>query len=168
MKTLKLNISLFALILFFSTASFGQTVLTSLDGQRIDVESQSGRVVVLSVGATWLPLSGKQAEITNTLVKKYAGRPVVFYFVATDSNNPRSKNFASDADIRQFAAANKITVGILRDPDAALTIKNLGIEQVPSFIILDKKGTPATEPFGGLDPKYDLSIPISRAIDKIL
>jgi hypothetical protein len=42
------------------------------------------------------------------------------------------------------------------------------LEQVPSFVILDKNGVAIGEPFGGIDPKYDITVPISRAIDKIL
>jgi len=168
MRTLKFYISIFALTLSFAIGAAAQTVLTSLDGANVNVEDQKGKIVVLAVGASWLPLSGKQAEITNTLAKKYAGRQVVFYFVATDSTNPKSKNYASNEAIRQFAASNKLTVTILRDGDGALLTKNLNVEQVPSFVLLDKLGKPATEPFGGIDPKFDLSVPISKAIDKLL
>lgn len=157
------------MILFaVSIGASAQTALTSLDGGKIDVQSHRGKVVVLAVGASWLPLSAKQAEYTNMLVKKYAGKNVVVYFVATDSTNPKSRNFASDADVRKFAAGNKLTVPVLRDSDGALTLKKFKVDQVPSFVILDENGEPATEPFGGIDPKFDITVPIARAIDKIL
>jgi hypothetical protein len=35
-------------------------------------------------------------------------------------------------------------------------------------VILDKNGASIGEPFGGIDPKYDITIPISKAIDKAL
>ena len=61
---------------------------TSLDGDRIDVEAQKGKVVVMAIGASWLPLSEDQAGTVNKLARKYAGRDdVVFYFIATDSYN---------------------------------------------------------------------------------
>lgn len=168
MKNLKGLITTIALTLVFSAAALSQTVLNSIDGARINVEAQNGKVVVLAVGAAWLPLSAKQVEFTNVLAKKYAGKNVVLYFVATDSANARSRNYTSIADIRSFASLNKLTSTILLDPDGAATLKKYKVEQVPSFVILNKNGELAGEPFGGIDPKYDITIPISKAIDKLL
>ncbi len=168
MKTIKSFISISALTVILSVAAFSQTVLTSLDGSRIDVAAQSGKVVVLAVGAAWLPLSAKQADYTNALIKKYAGKNVVFYFVATDSANSKSQNFRSTEDIRKFAFTNKLGIPILRDPDGAATKSKYEIEQFPSFVILNKNGDRVGEPFGGIDPKYDITIPISKAIDRLL
>jgi thiol-disulfide isomerase/thioredoxin len=168
MKTIK---SLTLILMILCAVSIGapaQTVLPSLDGAKIDVQSHRGKVVILAVGASWLPLSAKQAEFTNMLVKKYAAKNVVVYFVVTDSTNPKSKNYASDADVRKFVAANKLSVPVLRDSDGAVTLKKLKIDQVPSFVILNKDGEPATEPFGGIDAKFDITVPIARAVDKVL
>jgi thiol-disulfide isomerase/thioredoxin len=142
--------------------------LTSIDGEKINVTNQNGKVVLLAIGASWLPLSKDQAGFTNKLAKKFAGRDVVIYFVATDSLSEKSKNFASNADLSAFAAQTKLTVPILRDSDGAATLKKYAIDQIPSFVILGKDGKPATEAFGGLDPKSDISIPISEAIEKLL
>ena len=38
--------------------------------------------LVLAIGAAWLPLSSKQAEYTNAIAKKYAGKNVGRLFVA--------------------------------------------------------------------------------------
>ena len=170
MNTLKGFITAFALTLVLSVAAFSQTVLSSLDGARIDVEAQKGKVVVLAVGASWLPLSGKQAEYTNALAKKYANKNVIVYFVATDSANPKSKNYASADEMKKFAFANKLNVPVLLDPDGASTLKKFKIDQVPSFVILDKNGNVAAEQFGGIstDAKYDVTIPIGKVIDKLL
>lgn len=149
-------------------AVFAQTSLNSLDGKRIDIEGQSGKVVVLAVGASWLPLSDKQVAFTNALAKKYAGKNVVVYFIATDSLTAKSKNYATDAQLLQFATANKLSVPVLRDPDGAATLEKFAIDQVPSFVILDKQGNRVGEPYGGIDPKYDVTVPISKAIDRLL
>lgn len=168
MKTLKSFISVFGIIAALSFAAFGQTSLTSVDGGRFDVQAQKGKVVILAVGATWLPLSAKQAEYTNALAKKYAGRNVAIYFVATDSATPGTKNFASSGDIGKFASANKLSVTILRDSDGATVLKKFNIEQLPSFVILDKNGTQVGDAFGGIDPKFDITIPISKAVDGLM
>lgn len=168
MRITRSIIAIFVLTLAFVLAGHAQTVLTSMDGSRVDVEGQRGKVVVLAVGAAWLPLSAKQAEYTNALAKKYANKNVVIYFVATDSTNARSKNFTSNDDIKKFALQNKLTVSVLRDADGTETIKKFKVDQVPSFVILDKNGVSAGEPFGGIDPKFDITIPMSRTIDKLL
>ena len=152
-----------------SAAASAQT-LTSLDGSSVDIASQRGKVVVLAVGAAWLPLSAKQADYTNALAKKYGGKNVAFFFVATDSANSGSKNFTSPDGIRKFATTNKLTIPVLRDADGALTMRKYSIDQVPSFVILDKAGVQSGDAIGGVDStgKYDLTVPLSRAIDRLL
>lgn len=171
MKNIKSILAILSFVFVFSFAAVAQEItFTSVDGQKIDVEAQKGKVVVLAIGASWLPLSTQQAAITNKLAKKYAGRDVVIYFVATDSTSAKSKNYASDDELNGFASRNKLTVPVLRDSDGGQTLKKYGIDQLPSFVILGKDGKPATEAFGGIgtDPKMDISVPISQAIDRIL
>ena len=168
MKTLKTIVSVFSISIIFAFAASAQTSLTKLDGGSVDVQAQEGKVVILAVGASWLPLSGKQAEYTNMLAKKFAGKNVAIYFVLTDSTSPKSKNFASSEDIRKFAATSKLGVSILRDSDGAVTLKKFNIDQLPSFVILDKDGNQSGEPFGGVDPKFDITVPISKAVDRLL
>lgn len=169
MKNIKSILAVFGLLIASSFAAQAQAVsLTSLDGEKVNITGQTGKVVVLAVGATWLPLSKDQAVIINKLAKKYAGKDVVIYFVATDSANAKSKNFASNEEISAFATKNKLGVKTLRDSDGLLTLKKFAIDQLPSFVILDKTGKSIGEPFGGIDPESDISIPISKAIDKIL
>ncbi|CAN5353690.1 hypothetical protein BH20ACI2_BH20ACI2_15800 [soil metagenome] len=168
MRTIKGFITIFSFVLAVAVTAAAQINLTAVDGTRVDIEGQRGKVVVLAVGASWLPLSGKQAEYTNALAKKYTGNDVMFFFVATDSTKAGSKNFASDDAIQKFAFANKLGMPVLRDSDGASILRRFKIEQVPSFVILDKNGVMVGEPFGGIDPKYDLTIPISKTIDKVL
>ena len=168
MKKIKLLLVL-SFVLAFSTAISAQSVtLTSLDGEKINVQGQKDKVVILAIGASWLPLSNQQAIFTNKLAKKFAGRDVVIYFVATDSTSQKSKNYASDDEIRKFAATNKLNVTILRDSDGTATLKKFGVDQIPAFVILGKDGKPATEAFGGLDPKSDITISIAQQVDKLL
>lgn len=169
MKNIKLVIAVFGLVLAFAFSAAAQNVVfTSIEGEKIDIQSQKGKVVVMAVGATWLPLSKNQSEAINKLSRKYAGRDVVFYFIATDSNSEKSKNFASNDALRTFATDNKLGITVLRDSEGALSVKSFNIDQLPAFIVLDKEGKLATKPFSGIDPKSDISVPISQAIDKIL
>jgi len=175
MKKIKFLFLVLGLIFALSSVGFAQaqTVsLASLDGGSVSLQSQKGKVVVLAVGATWLPLSKQQALIINKLTKKYAGRDVMIYFVATDSTSAKSKNFASAEQIRAFAAKNRIGVSVLRDSDGLITLKKFQIDQLPSFVLIDKDGKIATEPFGGMttdaESENDFTVQISRRIDKLL
>lgn len=168
MKSIKFFAAALFVVVAFALTGAAQTSLVGLDGSHVDVQGQRGKVVILAVGASWLPLSGKQAEYTNLLTKKYSGRDVVVYFVSTDSTVPKSKNFASNDDIKRFATTNKLTATVLRDGDGAITLKKFNIDQIPSFVILDKGGNMVGQAFGGIDPNFDITVPISRAVDKIL
>ncbi|CAN5572993.1 hypothetical protein BH18ACI1_BH18ACI1_18600 [soil metagenome] len=169
MKNIKLLLAIFGLIFAFTFSASAQSIIfTSIEGERIDLEAQKGKVVVLAIGAQWLPLSNQQAVYINKLAKKYAGSEVVFYFISADSTSPKSKNYASDEDLRKFAVTNKLTVSILRDSEGSTTLKRFKIDQLPSFVILDKTGKLATTPFSGIDPKGDISVKISQEIDKVL
>ncbi len=144
--------------------------LQTLEGEIISLPTLKGKVVVLAVGASWLPLSKQQIITTNKLVKKYGTQNVVIYWVTTDSSNIKSKNYASDEQIKAFATKNKLTATVLRDSDGLFTLKKYGIDQLPSFVILDKTGKSIGEPFGGLDPESEPEIlmQVSMAIDKQL
>ena len=168
MRSIKSFISIFGLIVISAVTLSAQSALPSLDGGQIDLQGQRGKVVILAIGASWLPLSAKQAEYTNVLAKRYTGKNVVVYFVATDSTTPKSKNFASNADIEKFVAGHKLTARVLRDSDGTVTLKTFNVDQLPSFVILNKEGNMSGSPFGGIDPKFDITIPISKAVDKLL
>lgn len=111
---------------------------------------------------------GKQAEFTNQLVRKYSGKNVAVYFIATDSTNPKSKTYATDEQIRQWASTNKLTATVLRDSDGATILRKFTIDQVPAFVVLDKNGNQSGDAFGGIDPKYDITVPISKKIESLL
>ena len=168
MKTVKFGFVVLVIAVAAVLSTAAQTPLVGLDGSRVDVQGQRGKVVILALGASWLPLSAKQAEYTNSLARKYAGRDVVVYFVSTDSASTKSKNYASIDDVKKFATANKLSVTVLRDSDGVATLKKFNIDQIPSFVILDKNGNMVGDAFGGIDPKYDITVPISRAVDRIL
>src|SRR5260370_38699992 len=87
--------------------------LRAIDGVTVAWESLRGRVVVLAFGASWLPLTRNQMEAVKKLADQYAGRNVVTYWVSTDSENLKSKNFVADDELRGLA--RKYNVKVLRD-----------------------------------------------------
>src|SRR5580765_7411062 len=140
--------------------------LHTADGQTITSDSLRGEVVVLAFGASWLPLSKAQLQGVRKLADEYSDRGVVVYWVSTESEDPKSKNYASDDNLRAFAQKYGLKVTVLRDPDGAAS-KKFGIDQLPSFVIIDKQGHPS-EPIGGLDPNGNLATQLAAHLDKVL
>jgi peroxiredoxin len=145
------------------TANFS---LRSLDGGTVNAESLRGKVVVLAFGATWLPLSRTQLQGIKQLADDYAGRNVSVYWVSTDSESPKSRNYASDDQIRAFANKYGIKVTVLRDPDGAVS-KQFGVDQLPAAVILNKSGVVAGA-IGGLDPNKSFADQVAPLLDKAL
>jgi peroxiredoxin len=173
MNKIKSILAVLTLTMAVSISAFAQSQnvsLPSLDGETVSLTGQKGKVVILALGASWLPLSKSQATVINKLSKKYAGRDVVFYFVATDSTSVKSKNYASKEQIETFATRNKLIIPVLRDSDGLVVLKKFGVDQLPSFVVIDKQGVQAAEPYGGLTPEAEgeLVTQISQRIDKIL
>ena len=174
LKNRKSLLALLSLVLLASSLVLGQKgaaapvdfSLRSIDGQTISSESLRGEVVVLAFGASWLPLSKTQLQGIRKLADEYSDRGVVVYWVSTESEDPKSKNFASDEQLRAFAQKYGLKVTVLRDPDGAVS-KRFGIDQLPSIVIIDKQGN-ASEPIGGLDPNGNLANQLAERLDKVL
>jgi peroxiredoxin len=139
----------------------------SIDGQTITSDSLRGEVVVLAFGASWLPLSRTQLQGIRKLADEYSDRGVVVYWVSTESTDPKSKNFASDDQLRNFSRKYGINVTVLRDPDGAVS-KKLGVDQLPAIVIIDKQGNVSGEPITGLNPQGNLAGQLGTKLDPIL
>jgi len=160
------------LILLGASASFAQTPrvdfsLRSTDGQTVTSESLRGEIVVLAFGASWLPLSRTQLQGVRKLADDYSSRGVVVYWVSTESDDSKSKNFASDEQLRSFSQKYGLKVTVLRDPDGVIS-KKFGVDQLPSIVILDKEGNMSGGPIGGLDPSGNLAGQLASRLDKLL
>ena len=144
-----------------------QFSLRSIDGQTVTSDSLRGEVVVLAFGASWLPLSKTQLQGVRKLADQYSDRGVVVYWVSTESEDSKSKNYASDDQLRSFSQRYALKVTVLRDPDGGVS-KKMGVDQLPSIVILDKQGNIVGNPIGGLDPGGNLAGQLADRLDKIL
>lgn len=141
--------------------------LRSIDGQTVSSESLRGEVVVLAFGASWLPLSKTQLQGVRKFADEYSNRGVAVYWVSTESEDPKSKNHATDEQLRAFSQKYGLKVTVLRDPDGVVS-KKLGVDQLPSIVIIDKQGNVSGAPIGGLDPNGNLSTQLASRLDKLL
>ena len=159
------------LAMLISTVAIAQTrvdfSLRSVDGQTVTSDSLRGEVVVLAFGASWLPLSKNQLQGVRKLADEYSNRGVVVYWVSTESADAKSRNYASDDQLRAFAQKYGLKVTVLRDPEGVIS-KKFGVDQLPSIVILDKQGNISGAPIGGLDPGGNLATQLAPRLDKLL
>ncbi|HKO61010.1 MAG TPA: TlpA disulfide reductase family protein [Pyrinomonadaceae bacterium] len=141
--------------------------LRSVGGSTVTSDSLRGEVVVLAFGASWLPLSKTQLEGVRKLADEYSDRGVAVFWVSTESEDSKSKNYASDTQLKAFAQKYGLKVTVLRDPDGQVS-KKFGVDQLPSIIILDKTGAAVGGPIGGLDPQGNLAGQLGKHLDRVL
>jgi len=131
--------------------------LHTTDGGEITSAMLHGDVVVLAFGSSLLgPLSKSQAQGVQELADHFARQNVRVYFVSTDSDSPKSKTYATDEQLRDFAHKTGLKVAVLRDPDGAV-LKRTGADQLPAVVLLDRHGAVSVPVVGGLDPNPDPS-----------
>ena len=140
--------------------------LRSIDGQTVTSNSLKGEVVVLAFGASWLPLSRTQLQGIRKLADEYSTRGLVVYWVSTESEDAKSKNYATDEQLKAFAQKYGLKVTVLRDPDGVVS-KKFGVDQLPSIVILNKEGNSVGTPIGGLDPGGNLAAQLAPILDKL-
>src|ERR1044072_8055620 len=93
--------------------------LRSVDGQTVTSQSLRGEVVVMAFGASWLPLSKTQLQGVRKLADEYSSRGVVVYWISTESDDSKSKNYASDEQLKGFSQKYGLKVTVLCDADGA-------------------------------------------------
>jgi peroxiredoxin len=166
-----LTIMIVMLVVLFTGAAVAQNrvdfSLRSIDGQTVSSESLRGDVVVLAFGASWLPLSKTQLQGIRKLADEYSTKGVVVYWVSTESDDAKSKNYASDQQLKAFSQKHGLNVTVLRDPSGVVS-KKFGVDQLPSIVILDKEGNVSGAPIGGLDPLGNLAAQLAPRLDKLL
>jgi thiol-disulfide isomerase/thioredoxin len=88
----------------------------NLDGRRVAANDFRGKVVVLAFGASWLPLSRAQVQGVQQLANEFGGRGVEVFWVSTDSEQAKSKNFASDEQLRSLRRKTILRINVLARP----------------------------------------------------
>jgi peroxiredoxin len=139
--------------------------LRTADGGEISSEMLRGDVVVLAFGASYL--GRKQVQRVQELADEFGERDVRVYWVSTESSSPKSKNYATDEQLRAFARKNGLKIAVLRDPEGTL-FKQTRADQLPSIVILDRTGSVSGSPVGGFDPDASLVQQLSPRLNRLL
>src|SRR5262245_3262454 len=139
----------------------------SLDGQEVRLADQKGKVVVMSFGGTWVPLTSKELLALQKLADRYSSRAVQFYWVSINSSKPGARNYISDADLQAFAQKHNLRITTLRDPDQ-MVYKSFGLDAVPTVVIIDQQGNIAHKHVGFGADQGEAYGELIRVIERLL
>lgn len=131
------TLTLFALLSNAAVPQAPNISLRGVDGSSFSVAENKGKVIVLSFGATWVPMTSKELPALQKLVSAHP--KASFYWVSTNSTKAGEKNFAADADLQAFAAKYGLKIPVLRDADKA-AYRAFGLTSLPSLIVIDQAG----------------------------
>jgi peroxiredoxin len=139
---MKMKFALTVVILTFASIAFGQTPATTLqttDGKTVNLADSKAKVVVLSFGGTWVPLTSRELPELQKLADRIVPRGAQVYWVSINSAKPGGRNYIADADLQAFAQKNNLRLPVLRDPEQKL-YKELALDGLPTLVILDQQG----------------------------
>ena len=109
--------------------------LKGLDGKTYESAALRGEVLVVSFGATWcVPCTWELVAIEELKVE-YTGKPVRFLWVSIEEKERTSDNL-----LRHYAKERRLTIPVLRDPDAALFSQFSTSTRIPLVVFYDREG----------------------------
>ncbi|HMV46243.1 MAG TPA: TlpA disulfide reductase family protein [Blastocatellia bacterium] len=136
------TVLIFATLTLASAAALAQSPqfsLRSTEGRTVSSAELKGKVVVLSFGGTWVPLTSRELSALQKVADRFAGRGVQVYWVSINSNKQGARNFATDEEIQAFAQKNNLRLTVLRDPEQT-AYKAFGLDAVPTVLIMGRDG----------------------------
>ncbi len=112
-----------------SARSVGEFTISGLDGKKLQMSSLEGKVLVLDFWATWCVPCRAQHPIYDEVMERYAGKNnVVFLPLSTDDDHAIVAPFLES---QMWSPKVYFEDGLMRV---------LGVSQIPTTIVLDKKG----------------------------
>lgn len=167
-KTMTVTVALFLASFFLiSINAMAQGTLRSTDGRAVNLADAKGKIIVLSFGGTWLPMTSKELPALQKLADRYATRGVQVYWVSINSDKQGARNYATDADLQAFAQKNNFKLTVLRDPDQQ-AYKAFGLDAVPTIVILNRDGKLAHKHVGFGTDQGEGYGEVIRELDQLL
>ena len=157
-KTLALTALVFTAAIGFAQQDLS---LTALDGKSVTLSSMRGRVAVLLFAGVQDPQCRDEFKALEALGERFRDKEVSIYWV---SINPVSA--AGDERLRGQCGAGT-NVAILRDTNQS-GFKRFGGSQLPTVVILDRKGEVQGRPRGGFNPNADFVNDLASVVDSLL
>lgn len=158
---------LVGLLALMATAQAPQVSLKTTDDRTVSSAEWHGKVVVLSFGATWVPLAAKELPALQKLADRYAPRGVQVYWVSVNSATPGAKGYSTNTDLSAFAEKSGFHGRALRDADKA-AYRAFGVDALPTVVILNKDGQVARK-LVGFDPDQgEAYAAVMKELDQLL
>lgn len=101
------------------------------DGTPYALESDRGSVVLLDVWATWCEPCRAGLPLYARLGQELGARGLKVYALSVDEDTRA---------IGKFLADTGATLPVLHDPDALVAERLLGVQQMPTTFLIDRKG----------------------------
>lgn len=131
--------------------------VTTLDGQRISMDSLAGKVVLIDFWATWCGPCREALPHIRKIAQKFAGQPFVVLSVGLDKDEGKWKD---------FVAKNEMTRLQYRDGGFEGTIaKQFGATAIPATFTIDADGVLEDQHVGDADIEGKLKKLIARAVE---
>jgi cytochrome c biogenesis protein CcmG/thiol:disulfide interchange protein DsbE len=105
--------------------------LPSLEGGEVELGSYRGKVVLLNFWATWCPPCVAEMPSLERLHRTLGPEGLAVVTVSTDED---------EAALRQFVAANKLSLPVLRDPGGRVASGQYRTTGYPETFVLDRNG----------------------------
>lgn len=109
--------------------------LKGIDGKTYDTSDMRGNIVVVSFGASWCAPCVWELAAIEELKAEYAKRPVKFLWVSIESEKRTSNNV-----LRHYAKSQRLTIPVLRDPEAELFSRYSSSTRLPLVVFLNREG----------------------------
>ena len=167
MAVVTLTLAILMLIVSTTFTQNERINLRSIDGQDVNLSDQKGKVIVLSFGGTWVPMTARELPALQKIADRFSNRGVQVYWVSINSAKPGARNFASDSDLQGFAQKNNLRLKMLRDPDQE-AYRYYGLDALPTLVILDKEGKVARKHVGFGTDQGEAYNQIIRELEQLL
>ena len=122
--------------------------LKGLDGKVYDSTAMKGDVVVFSFGATWCTPCTWELVAIEELKEEYAGKPVRFLWISIEGEKQTSDNL-----LRHYAKERRLTIPVLRDPEAQAFSQFSTSTRIPVVVFFDRDGKHVAPVHRGMSPE---------------
>jgi len=131
--------------------------VTTLDGQRISMDSLAGKVVLIDFWATWCGPCREALPHIRKIAKKFDGQPFVVLSISLDSDEGKWK---------EFVEKNEMTWLQYRDGGFNGRISNqFGVKAIPATFTIDADGVLEDQHVGDAEIEGKLKKLIARAAE---
>ena len=143
-----------------------QVSLRSTDGRTVNLPDSKNKIVVLSFGGTWVPLTPKELAALQKQADRYTPRGIQFFWVSINSDKPATRTSATDADLNAFVQKNNVRLTVLRDPEQQ-AYKAFGLDALPTVVIISD-GKIVLKHVGFGTEQGEGYVEIAKALDQLL